>query len=243
MPKTHKTELPTSQQLLTDLSSITERARLQVHLLSMDARKRWNEVEPKLLELEGRLEREGDHATDFLVATARELVDSLAAFLESSGGAAELKESVRAVMSEPVVSVSVDDRLDQASQVMWEQDCGAVPVVSADHVVLGMITDRDICMAAYTRGSTLHAETVASVMSKELYSCKLSDSIAEALALMARYRVRRLPVLSEAGALAGVVSLADIARRVGASVEACRAIAHTLTAICQKPQPVRAAAE
>jgi CBS domain-containing protein len=50
---------------------------------------------------------------------------------------------------------SIDGTLEQAAAIMWESDCGCVPLVDSEGKVTGMITDRDVCMAAYTQGRTL----------------------------------------------------------------------------------------
>jgi CBS domain-containing protein len=97
---------------------------------------------------------------------------------------------------------------------MWDGDCGCVPVTSDDgsNRVLGIITDRDLCMASYTNGSRLGEVRVEEVMSRELQSCGPDTSFAEAQALMAASGVRRLPVVDESGQILGLLSLADLAR-------------------------------
>ena len=77
-----------------------------------------------------------------------------------------------------------------------------------------MLTDRDICMAAYTQGKPLHDISIATAMSPQLFSCKGDDSIEEAEAIMRRYQVRRLPVTDFSGRLVGVLSLNDITKRI-----------------------------
>jgi CBS-domain-containing membrane protein len=75
-----------------------------------------------------------------------------------------------------------------------------------------MITDRDICMAAYTTGRPLTDLRVHEAMSPSLHSCKPGDSVSDVEGLMRRNQVRRLPVVDEAGSLTGILSLADLAR-------------------------------
>jgi CBS domain-containing protein len=95
---------------------------------------------------------------------------------------------------------------------MWEADIGCVPVVDGDGGVIGMLTDRDICMAAYTQGRPLADIPVASAMSKQVYSCRPSDAVAVALKVMETTQVHRLPVVDQHDQLVGLLSLADIAR-------------------------------
>jgi CBS domain-containing protein len=104
--------------------------------------------------------------------------------------------------------------LNDAARIMWEHDCGFVPVVESETSakVVGVITDRDACMAAYTRGANLKELRVAEAMSTGVRTCKPGDSLAQAESCLAEAQVRRLPVVDEGGRLLGVLSLADIAR-------------------------------
>jgi CBS domain-containing protein len=95
---------------------------------------------------------------------------------------------------------------------MWDNDCGCVPVVDQKRRVVGIITDRDVCMAAYTQGGPLRALRVSSAMSKQVYSCKPEDTLTAAEESMRAKQIRRLPVTDADGLLVGIVSLNDIAR-------------------------------
>ncbi len=106
------------------------------------------------------------------------------------------------------------DSLNEAARIMWERDCGCVPITSDDgsNRVTGIITDRDLCMSSYTKGIQLGEVRVEEVMSRDLQCCGPDTSFAEAQALMAASGVRRLPVLDESGQILGLLSLADLAR-------------------------------
>jgi CBS domain-containing protein len=93
---------------------------------------------------------------------------------------------------------------------MWERDCGAVPVVDGEGKVVAMITDRDVCMAAYTQGKPPHDIPVEGVMSKLLFTLAPSDSVATAVQLFKTRHVRRAPVVDGVGALVGILSLSDL---------------------------------
>jgi CBS domain-containing protein len=108
---------------------------------------------------------------------------------------------------------TIDDSLDRAAQIMWELDCGCVPVVDASGRAIAMVTDRDVCMAAYTQGKALWQLPVALAASRKLVSVREEDSLEVAQELMEKYRVRRLPVLDGQGRPVGVLSMNDVARR------------------------------
>lgn len=116
---------------------------------------------------------------------------------------------VSKLMHRDVKTCSPDDSLDQVARLLWDHDVGVIPVVSGARTV-GMITDRDVCMAAYTQGRPLRELTVAAAMSKELFSVQPQDSVEDALGLMRDRQVRRLPVVDDAGALQGVLTINDI---------------------------------
>jgi len=132
------------------------------------------------------------------------------------------------------------DSLNTAAHIMWEHDCGCVPVVDGEQHVVGMVTDRDVCMAAYTQGQPLAAMAVNAAMAKEVYTCTPEDSVADVEAIMKARQVRRVPVVDAAGRLVGLLSLNDIARRAarerktrGKRAIAADEIVHTLGAICE----------
>jgi len=106
------------------------------------------------------------------------------------------------------------DTLSSVARTLWEHDLGALPVVDATGAVVGMITDRDICMAAYTCGAPLHASSVGRHMSRTVFSIGAKAETAKAAELMKTRKIRRLPVV-ENGRLVGIVTLSDLARNAG----------------------------
>ena len=106
---------------------------------------------------------------------------------------------------------TLDDSTNEAARIMWERDCGAVPVVDGSGRVVGMITDRDICIAAYFQGEPLSQIRVADVMSRELCTCRPDDSVRAAEHVMREHQVRRLPVVTDGKTLVGILSLSDLA--------------------------------
>ena len=116
------------------------------------------------------------------------------------------------VMSREVQSCRLSDSLERAAQIMWDHDRGALPVLDEGGHTVAMITDRDTCMAAYTRGKPLRDLNVYGAASARVHTVRADEPIEAAVTLMVTHRVRRLPVLDLGGNLVGVISLADLAR-------------------------------
>src|SRR5688572_10536897 len=114
------------------------------------------------------------------------------------------------LMTKAPVCCAPGDTLNAAAQLMWDHDCGCIPVVEgSEECAAGVITDRDICMAALHTGKALRDIRVQDVMARDLCACAPSDSVEKAEELMRSAQVRRLPVLDD-GRLVGILSLADI---------------------------------
>ncbi len=121
---------------------------------------------------------------------------------------------VEECMTRPVFSCRPEADMEQAAQLMWEHDCGVLPVVGDEGRVEGLVTDRDLCMGAYTQGKRLHDLRVRDSMSRQVFSCLPSDSLEQAIRTMGDHQVRRIPVVDERGRLLGILSLNDLVRRV-----------------------------
>jgi CBS domain-containing protein len=121
---------------------------------------------------------------------------------------------VKDLQTSDVRTCSPDTNLAAAAQIMWECDCGVVPVVDDDHMLLGMITDRDICIATTTRSAAPADIQVRSVMTTgTVHFCRPDDNVRDVLATMGTHRVRRLPVLDKTNRVVGILSLSDLVRR------------------------------
>lgn len=118
---------------------------------------------------------------------------------------------VKRVMRHRVPSCKSDDTLNSAARMMWEECCGSVPVVNGDFRPIGFLTDRDICMAAYTQGRSLREISVDTAMARTLVCCEEGDELDHAAQLMRDNCLRRLPVVNGRGVLVGLLSLDDIA--------------------------------
>ncbi len=151
---------------------------------------------------------------------------------------------VENLMSRQVNTCAAEDTLEVAAQRMWSNDCGCLPVCAgADGAsrVVGMITDRDICMHALFERKPLRDLHVADAMSKKLLSCRPGDPVELAEETMRYGQIRRLPVIDDQDALAGLIALGDVAReavreraRPSKDVTATE-VGDTLAAICASP--------
>jgi CBS domain-containing protein len=118
---------------------------------------------------------------------------------------------VERVMKHDVKACRPLDSLNEAAQLMWENACGCVPVVDDRGEPVGFLTDRDICMAAYTQGRPLDSILVDGSMARKVISCHTEDDVTVAVNLMRENGVRWLPVVGPDGRLRGIISLDDLA--------------------------------
>jgi CBS domain-containing protein len=156
--------------------------------------------------------------------------------------------NVREVMSAPVATCSVDGRLNQAAQVMWESDCGSVPLVDGEGRLVGIVTDRDLCMAAYTQGQRFDEIPLRTTMASQLLVCHIADSVDTAERLMREGQVRRVPVIDNDGRPVGMISVADLTRALEKGkptsgrgiMDAITAIGTSRSTLEREPAPVDA---
>jgi CBS domain-containing protein len=144
--------------------------------------------------------------------------------------------NVEGLMTTNLETCTDDHRLDCAARIMWERDCGVVPVVDGDGKIAGMLTDRDICIAGYTQNRVLSEIPIASVIgSKAVVTVHPTDSVEMAEGLMRQHQLRRLAVVDSGGRLVGVLSLNDLARGAGRHPRdvSTEGIARTLAAISE----------
>lgn len=151
---------------------------------------------------------------------------------------------VQDIMTSDVQCCGPDTNLAAAAKMMWDSDCGALPVLNVEGQVMGMITDRDICMAAATKNKPASDITVWETVSGKAHTCHLPDDIHTALDIMKRERVRRLPVVDEDGVLQGIVAMNDFVLLAGeakgakASAVSYEDVVRTMKAISTHRVPV-----
>jgi CBS domain-containing protein len=143
---------------------------------------------------------------------------------------------IQEIMSQPAVTCGPHDTLEAAARLMWEHDCGALPVVDQGRLV-GMITDRDICMSAFTRARPLYALAVTDAMAKQVFSCRAEDSLDDAEQLMSEKQIRRIPIVDGDNRPMGLLSLSDIARHAAGSRRKDGSERHALRTLAAISQP------
>ncbi|HSD86596.1 MAG TPA: CBS domain-containing protein [Kofleriaceae bacterium] len=148
-------------------------------------------------------------------------------------------------MTRPVVTIFAHEPLNVAAQKMWDNDCGVLPVVGNDGRLVGILTDRDICMSAWSQGRPLDAIRTEEAMSKQVFSVKPDQEISRAEAVMAENQVRRVPVIDSSEKPVGILSMNDFAReaaRSGTRIKdgVARAL-KALAAVCQPRKRAKAA--
>jgi CBS domain-containing protein len=120
-----------------------------------------------------------------------------------------MAKSVRDTMTDNPRSLAASASVVEAARLMRQEHIGSLPITEGEQLV-GMITDRDITTRVVAEAADPKATSVGDVYSRDLISVEPDKDLAEALQLMARHQVRRLPVV-ENGRLVGIVAQADIA--------------------------------
>ena len=120
---------------------------------------------------------------------------------------------VKELMSTDVKTSREDTDLSTVTRLMWDGDCGIIPIVNDDRQVVGVVTDRDICIAAATRSTNPAGLSARDVMSRSVTTCSETDDVRVALAALKDRRLHRLPVVDRQRRLVGVISLADLVTR------------------------------
>jgi CBS domain-containing protein len=118
---------------------------------------------------------------------------------------------IRSVMTANPTCCSPDTPLRQVAKLMSDNDCGQIPVVDAQRRPLGVITDRDIAVRAVAGGADPQTAKASDFMSSPATSVRQDKSLSEVVDIMEDRQIRRVLVVDEQGAIAGIVAQADIA--------------------------------
>ena len=133
---------------------------------------------------------------------------------------------VKDIMSKEVVCVDTMDSVLTVAKRMKQYNIGVIPVVENNDKVLGVITDRDIVLGLADYNFDMANTYAVKLMSDRLYSVRPEADLSDALALMKKQQIRRLPVI-EHDKLVGMLSIGDVAISSCSDVE----ISGTITEI------------
>lgn len=148
---------------------------------------------------------------------------------------------VKDIMTSDVAFCFTNATLADVAMAMWNKDCGSIPIVNQDKKVVGIITDRDICMAIAMRNAR-----ASEILSRELIGalmrvCSPEDDIETALEIMAHAQLRRLPVVDKDGTLCGILSINDAIKKCAKDDKknkkrvSRKSVLKTLRVICESP--------
>lgn len=149
---------------------------------------------------------------------------------------------IKELMTPNPKAIWLTESVSDAAQLMWENDCGILPVIKDGRKVVGLITDRDICMAVAIRGTEPASISVEEVMTGQVFAVGPEDELERALQLMREHRVHRVPVVNPDGELEGILSLNDVVLKATKTEGKRGAIGYgdvvkTFQAICRHPEP------
>jgi len=145
---------------------------------------------------------------------------------------------VKELMTAMPRTCAPETTLAAAANLMWEGDCGILPIVE-NGTLVGVVTDRDMYIALATRNQLASHVTVGEVARKTVVTCEPEDDVRKALTTMKQARVRRLPVVGFGGVVHGIISLNDVVLAAG-SAKSVRndEIVDVLRTICAHHHPV-----
>jgi CBS domain-containing protein len=141
-------------------------------------------------------------------------------------------QRIEDIMTREVRTITPQETIQRAAQMMDELNVGAIPVCDGDRLV-GMITDRDITVRSVAAGQSPDQTCVEDVMSTDVRTCRAGQTVDEVLGQMGDVQIRRVPVLDDDKHIVGIVSLGDIATRSYGDVE------ETLEEISEPSEPDR----
>jgi CBS domain-containing protein len=101
--------------------------------------------------------------------------------------------------------------LDEVAKLMRQNNCGEIPVIDSAERPVGVVTDRDIVCRVVAEGKNPSAYTAEGCMSQPVVTVPLDAPVADVLSTMEKHRIRRVPVVDEGGACAGIIAQADLA--------------------------------
>ena len=144
---------------------------------------------------------------------------------------------VKDAMKTDVGACSTEDNLMKTAEIMRLRDCGVVPVIDEGKKVVGMLTDRDICLAIESRNRKASDVKAADLLKGKAITCFAEDDLESALRKMRKYQIKRLAVVDKSNELAGILTVSDVLLAVRKDKDLKKKIYATLRAIAQ-PKPI-----
>jgi CBS domain-containing protein len=141
------------------------------------------------------------------------------------------------VMTPGPIMCAPETTVAEAAHLMWEGDCGVLPVVNG-RTLKGVVTDRDLFIALATRDAKASQLTVGAVAQKNPVTCSPRDDVHQAMGKMKSHRVRRLPVVDADGTLVGIVSMNDLVLAISPETSLGGRVVDTLQTISEHQLPV-----
>lgn len=141
------------------------------------------------------------------------------------------------IMTKSVGFCQAPDTLADALKIMWEKDCGIVPVVDAESKVIGTVTDRDAAAAVFLQNKTAAEIEVGEIIEGEAHVCREKDSVEDVLKKMRKKQVKRIPIVDESEKLVGIISVTDVLLAADKEKSLKKKLLKTLAAIA-KPRPI-----
>lgn len=130
---------------------------------------------------------------------------------------------LKEIMVEDTKTCRPNQSLLDAARLMRQVNCGAVPIVDENKKVLGILTDRDICLCSADRDRKLSDIRISEAMTPKAYSCHPNDTLDNALETMREHQVRRVPIVDDKGVLKGIVTMDDIICKSAKKLDATEA--------------------
>jgi CBS domain-containing protein len=149
---------------------------------------------------------------------------------------------IKHVMTKDPTSCVPSDTTQHAASIMRDEDAGVVPVIENEQSrkVVGIVTDRDLCMNVVAEGRDPRATQVHECMTATVVSCAPQDSVDKATELMRQNQIRRIPVVDEQHRLVGIVAMADIVGRANVRTTETHETLKTVSAPTKEPSKPRA---
>jgi CBS domain-containing protein len=149
---------------------------------------------------------------------------------------------IKHVMTKDPTCCVPSDTAQRAAKIMRDEDTGVVPIIENEQSrkVIGIVTDRDLCMNVVAEGRDPRATQVHEAMTTTVVSCSPQDSVDKATELMRENQIRRIPVVDEQHRLVGIVAMADIVGRANVRTTETHETLKTVSAPTSEPRKPRA---